>query len=149
MKITMKYVDPKMSLPLPTSPEVADMPVEHLAELAASYECMAQLTNVLEDESPEVGKQYWDCAAEFKRLAIEKSAVEKWLNQLASLVPNETETTEKKKLRRNGPCPCNSGLKFKRCCKSWGERKTKPQISAPVLVVEKPRTWGSFARRHS
>ncbi len=47
------------------------------------------------------------------------SAVKQLLDARTSIA----SITEKPKVRRNDPCPCGSGLKFKKCCLKKYEQK--------------------------
>ena len=44
----------------------------------------------------------------------------------ARMVKPLGSTQRRRKIRRNGPCPCGSGLKFKNCCLRRMKCNTKP-----------------------
>ena len=47
-----------------------------------------------------------------------QEAVDNKFGKFGKTYPEETPSTERRppQARRNDPCPCGSGLKFKRCC---------------------------------
>jgi len=48
-------------------------------------------------------------------------------------------------LRRNDPCPCGTGLKFKKCCYKKGEKKPAPAPEAPAPEAAAPEVTAAEA----
>lgn len=67
-----------------------------------------------------VGKPHWvglkreDDSMVLSRGGQEKTAVNALTGEVTDLVGNKAN--RRKRVGRNDPCPCGSGLKFKKCC---------------------------------
>ncbi|GEM_PF-3140794 len=52
------------------------------------------------------------------------------------------------KIKRNDPCPCGSGKKFKACCWVKEQEKKQKRFSASKMVAKNPMA-GLFANMHT
>ena len=75
--------------------------------------------------------------AEVEAMVAQRKEMERLAKEAAETAVKERVTvsvTKKGRIRRNGPCPCGSGAKFKKCClgavKDPEDEKTLPSPKA-------------------
>ena len=93
-----------------TSKEVARdaIPVEAKDDLAAQQAAVADIEERLALEARRL--QQWERQLEYRRDELRRLEL-----RLRSRAPSQPLTSEIRNVGRNDPCPCGSGIKYKRC----------------------------------
>lgn len=91
-------------------PEAYERTITRLFEKYRSNQALLmEITTIQRDK---IGEEYPD----FEEQLDNQKFIYPWSQEIPDLPKPTTYVRENKKIGRNDPCPCGSGLKYKQCC---------------------------------